>query len=42
MNVRRAIDDGKIGTPVIGQCTSAWWRTRDYYARDAWRGRWDT
>ena len=42
MNVRRAIDEGRIGTPVNGICTVSFWRTRDYYARDAWRGRWDT
>jgi UDP-N-acetyl-2-amino-2-deoxyglucuronate dehydrogenase len=42
MNVRRAIDEGQIGTPVLGRCTLSWWRTRAYYERDAWRGRWDT
>ncbi len=40
--VRAAIDAGRIGQPVLGQCALSWWRTRTYYARDAWRGRWDT
>ena len=40
--VRVAIDAGRIGQPVLGQCALSWWRTRAYYARDAWRGRWDT
>jgi UDP-N-acetyl-2-amino-2-deoxyglucuronate dehydrogenase len=42
MNVRRAIDEGQIGAPVLGRCALSWWRTRAYYERDAWRGRWDT
>jgi predicted dehydrogenase len=40
--VRAAIDAGKIGRPVLGQCALSWWRTRAYYDRDAWRGRWET
>jgi predicted dehydrogenase len=40
--VRAAIDAGKIGQPVLGQCALSWWRTRAYYDHDAWRGRWDT
>jgi predicted dehydrogenase len=39
---RRAIEDGRIGRPILGQCTLTWWRSRAYYVRDAWRGRWDT
>lgn len=42
MNVRRAIDDGLIGRPMLGQCHLSMWRPRAYYDRDAWRGRWDT
>ena len=40
--LRAAIDAGKIGAPVLGRCSLSWWRTQAYYARDAWRGRWDT
>jgi UDP-N-acetyl-2-amino-2-deoxyglucuronate dehydrogenase len=42
LRVRAAIADGKLGTPVSGECELSWWRTEGYYARDAWRGRWDT
>lgn len=40
--VRAAIDAGEIGQPILGQCALSWWRTKAYYDRDAWRGRWDT
>lgn len=40
--MRAAIDAGKIGRPVLGQCALSWWRTQAYYDRDAWRGRWET
>lgn len=40
--IRRAIDDGTLGIPVLGQCTVMLHRRPDYYTRDAWRGRWDT
>jgi len=41
--IRRAIDDGKLGDRVIlGETFCEMWRDEAYYARDAWRGRWDT
>jgi predicted dehydrogenase len=40
--VRQTIESGKIGTPVSGGGELSWFRTREYYARDPWRGRWDT
>jgi UDP-N-acetyl-2-amino-2-deoxyglucuronate dehydrogenase len=42
MNIRRAIDEGKIGTPILGQCQVQTYRGKSYYEQDAWRGRWDT
>jgi UDP-N-acetyl-2-amino-2-deoxyglucuronate dehydrogenase len=42
LRAKQAIDDGKIGQPVLGEASSAWLRTKAYYDRDAWRGRWDT
>jgi UDP-N-acetyl-2-amino-2-deoxyglucuronate dehydrogenase len=39
---RAAIDADRIGRPILGQCHLFMWRTKEYYARDAWRGRWDT
>ena len=39
--IRKAIDDGKIGTPILGQVTMLGWRDQAYYESDAWRGTWD-
>lgn len=38
--IRRAIDDGKIGKPVLGVATIFGWRDEAYYKSDAWRGSW--
>jgi predicted dehydrogenase len=40
--IRRAIDDGRLGTVTLGECFARLRRDRAYFARDAWRGRWDT
>lgn len=40
--VRQAIDDGKLGRPILAALDLRWLRTPDYYARDAWRGKWAT
>ncbi|MCG2624443.1 Gfo/Idh/MocA family oxidoreductase [Arthrobacter sp. I2-34] len=40
--VRATIDDGTLGTPVIGHASVLLHRDPDYYAKDAWRGTWDT
>ena len=37
----KAIADGKLGRIILGDCIVKWWRPREYYARDAWRGSWD-
>lgn len=39
--IRKAIDDGKIGKPVLGQLTMLGWRDEKYYASDPWRGKKD-
>jgi predicted dehydrogenase len=36
--VRSAIDNGKIGLPILGTLTLLGWRGPEYYAMDAWRG----
>lgn len=41
MRVKRAIDDGKIGKPVLGTVNMLGWRDKDYYEADAWRGTWE-
>ncbi|HWC59559.1 MAG TPA: Gfo/Idh/MocA family oxidoreductase [Verrucomicrobiae bacterium] len=38
--IRRAIDDGKIGKPVLGTATMFGWRDENYYKSDPWRGSW--
>lgn len=40
--VKKAIDDGKIGTPILGTVNVLGWRDKAYYDSDAWRGKWDT
>jgi len=40
--MKRAIDAGKIGHPVLGTFHMYSWRDQAYYESDPWRGRWDT
>jgi len=40
--VKQAIDEGKIGKPILGTLVLLGWRDEDYYNMDAWRGRWNT
>ena len=40
--VRRAISEGKIGSPILGTLVLLGWRDETYYKMDPWRGRWDT
>lgn len=40
--MRAAIDDGKIGTPILGHFLMYSWRDEAYYASDPWRGKWDS
>ncbi len=41
MRIRQAIDDGKLGRPVLGMVTMLGWRDEDYYRSDPWRGSWE-
>ena len=38
--IRKAIDDGKIGKPVLGIVSMLGWRDEAYYKLDPWRGSW--
>lgn len=38
--IRRAIDDGKIGEPILGTVYMLGWRDKGYYDSDPWRGSW--
>jgi UDP-N-acetyl-2-amino-2-deoxyglucuronate dehydrogenase len=39
--VKQAIDDGKIGQPILATVTMLGWRDQAYYESDPWRGKWD-
>ncbi|HET9279579.1 MAG TPA: Gfo/Idh/MocA family oxidoreductase [Flavitalea sp.] len=41
MRMKNAIDDGKIGKPMLGSAVLLGWRDQNYYEGDAWRGTWD-
>jgi UDP-N-acetyl-2-amino-2-deoxyglucuronate dehydrogenase len=42
LRMRRAIDSGKIGRPILGTFVMLSWRDEAYYRSDPWRGKWDT
>jgi predicted dehydrogenase len=41
LRVRRAIDEGRLGRPVLGTATLLGWRDEAYYRADPWRGSWE-
>lgn len=42
VRMRKAIDEGKLGKPVLAHAVMLGWRDEAYYSSDPWRGRWDT
>jgi len=38
--IKQAIDDGKLGTPMLGTVVMYGWRDEKYYGSDPWRGSW--
>lgn len=40
LRIRRAIDAGQIGKPVLGMVQMLGWRGEAYYQSDPWRGTW--
>lgn len=38
--IKKAIEDGKIGRPILGDVTMLGWRDKNYYNSDPWRGTW--
>jgi len=42
LRIRKAIDEGKIGTPMLGTIIMLGWRDEAYYQSDPWRGKWAT
>ena len=41
MRLKKAIDSGKIGQPVLGTVFMFGWRDEAYYKSDSWRGTWN-
>lgn len=40
-HIKRLINSGELGRPLVGVCNTLWYRDADYY-RVPWRGRWET
>jgi predicted dehydrogenase len=38
--IKQAIDEGKLGTPMLGTVVMYGWRDEKYYSSDPWRGSW--
>jgi UDP-N-acetyl-2-amino-2-deoxyglucuronate dehydrogenase len=38
--LKRLVDDGALGTLVLGEATTKWYRTQAYYDSAPWRGTW--
>lgn len=41
MRIKKAIESGKIGKPIIGMVTMMGFRDKHYYDSDPWRGTWE-
>jgi len=42
LRVKQAVEQGKIGRPILGVVTVLGWRDEAYYQLDRWRGKWAT
>lgn len=40
-HVKRLMESGELGRPLVGHCQTVWYRDHDYFAVP-WRGKWDT
>jgi UDP-N-acetyl-2-amino-2-deoxyglucuronate dehydrogenase len=40
VELRRLIDDGALGRLLLGEASTKWYRSQDYYESGAWRGTW--
>jgi len=40
VELKRLLDDGALGRLVLGDASTKWYRTQDYYDSAAWRGTW--
>jgi predicted dehydrogenase len=39
--MKRAVEDGYLGRPLLGEVAGRFWRDQAYYDSGAWRGTWD-
>jgi UDP-N-acetyl-2-amino-2-deoxyglucuronate dehydrogenase len=39
--LRRLLDGGALGSLLLGEASTKWYRTQDYYDSAAWRGTWE-
>jgi UDP-N-acetyl-2-amino-2-deoxyglucuronate dehydrogenase len=39
--LRRMLDSAALGSLLLGEASTKWYRTQDYYDSAAWRGTWD-
>jgi UDP-N-acetyl-2-amino-2-deoxyglucuronate dehydrogenase len=42
VRMRQAIQEGRIGKPIIGFMIVMGWRSKEYYEMDGWRGKWQS
>ena len=40
--IHRAVESGDLGRLTLAECQVRIWRPREYFERDAWRGKWTT
>ena len=40
LRVKRAVDEGVLGRPILADARVKWYRPPDYYAKSRWRGTW--
>jgi UDP-N-acetyl-2-amino-2-deoxyglucuronate dehydrogenase len=40
LKMKEAIDSGRIGTPILGECIGRFLRSQEYYDSGDWRGTW--
>lgn len=41
IRLKKAVEEGKLGTLVLGDAYIKWFRSQDYYESEAWRGTWE-
>ncbi len=41
VRMKKAIEEGKIGVPMLGIAQLLGWRSEEYYKSDPWRGTWE-